>query len=118
MFALDYDADRHYFLSQYFRNNYDKALETFPLINSRVQINRIEVWITNKQNRVNTTENNLRNIVALQDLGEAPLTTVLPQETVHIDLVANPTFTTMRQQTRLLTIPIINMIQMLLEVTF
>ena len=92
LFALDYDADRHYFLSQYFRNNYDKALETFPLINSRVQINRIEVWITNKQNRVNTTENNLRNIVALQDLGEAPLTTVLPQETVHIDLVANPTF--------------------------
>lgn len=92
LFALDYDADRHYFLSQYFRNNYDKALETFPLINSRVQINRIEVWITNKQNRVNTTENNLRNIVALQDLGEAPLSTVLPQETVHIDLIANPTF--------------------------
>ena len=75
LFALDYDADRHYFLSQYFRNNYDKALETFPLVNSRVQINRIEVWITNKQNRVNTTENNLRNIVALQDLGEAPLST-------------------------------------------
>ncbi len=92
LFALDYDADRHYFLSQYFRNNYDKALETFPLVNSRVQINRIEVWITNKQNRVNTTENNLRNIVALQDLGEAPLSTVLPQETVHIDLIANPTF--------------------------
>ena len=92
IFALDYDADRHYFLSQYFRNNYDKALETFPLVNSRVQINRIEVWITNKQNRVNSTENNLRNIVALQDLGEAPLTAVLPQETVHIDLVSNPTF--------------------------
>lgn len=92
LFALDYDADRHYFLSQYFRNNYDKALETFPLINSRVQINRIEVWITNKQNRVSTTENNLRNIVALQDLGEAPLSSVLPQETVHIDIVANPTF--------------------------
>ncbi|MFM7894991.1 MAG: cell surface protein SprA, partial [Flavobacterium sp.] len=87
-----YDADRHYFLSQYFRNNYDRALETFPYINSRVQINRIEVWITNKQNRVNTTDNNLRNIVALQDLGEAPLTGVLPQETVHINLTSNPTF--------------------------
>lgn len=92
IFALDYDADRHYFLSQYFRNNYDKALETFPYVNSRVQINRIEVWITNKQNRVNSTENNLRNIVALQDLGEAPLTGVLPQETVHINLGTNPTF--------------------------
>ena len=85
-------GDRHYFLSQYFRNNYDKALETFPYINSRVQINRIEVWITNKQNRVNSTENNLRNIVALQDLGEAPLTGVLPQETVHINLTSHPNF--------------------------
>ena len=25
-FALDYDSDKHYFLSQYFRNNYDNAL--------------------------------------------------------------------------------------------
>lgn len=73
MFALDYDADRHYFLSQYFRDRYDKALETYPYINSRVQITRIEVWVTNKQNRVSTTENNLRNIVALQDLGESQL---------------------------------------------
>ncbi len=92
MFALDYDVDRHYFLSQYFRDRYDKSLETFPYVNSRVQINRIEVWITNKQNRVNTTDNNLRNIVALQDIGEGPLTNVLPQETVHINLAANPTF--------------------------
>ena len=70
LFALDYDVDRHYFLSQYFRDKYDKSLETFPYVNSRVQINRIEVWITNKQNRVNTTDNNLRNIVALEDIGE------------------------------------------------
>ena len=34
IFALDYDSDRHFFLSQYFRNNYDKALEKYPLINS------------------------------------------------------------------------------------
>ena len=92
MFALDYDSDRHYFLSQYFRNKYDKALETYPYINSRVQITRIEVWITNKQNRVSTTENNLRNIVALQDLGEAQLTGVFPEETVHVNLSLNPTF--------------------------
>ena len=73
VFALDYDADRHYFLSQYFRNKYDKALASYPYINSRVQITRIEVWVTNKQNRVSNTENNLRNIIALQDLGEAQL---------------------------------------------
>jgi cell surface protein SprA len=74
LFAQEYDSDRHYFLSQYFKNRYDKALLNYPLIDSRVQITRIEVWITNRQNRVSTTNNNLRNIVALQDLGEARLT--------------------------------------------
>lgn len=74
LFALDYDADRHFFLSQYFRENYDRSLRNYPFIDSRVQITRIEVWITNRQNRVNTTNNNLRNIVALQDLGESQLT--------------------------------------------
>ena len=71
LFALDYDNDRHFFLSQYFRSRYDKALEGYPFIDSRVQITRIEVWVTNKQNRVNATSNNLRNIIAIQDLGEA-----------------------------------------------
>ena len=71
MFALDYDSDRHFFLSQYFRNKYDDAMKSYPLIRSRVQITRIEVWVTNRQNRVSTTSNNLRNIIALQDLGEA-----------------------------------------------
>lgn len=74
LFALDYDADRHFFLSQYFRDKYDESLINYPLINSRVQITRIEVWVTNRQNRVSTTDNNLRNIIALQDLGEAPIT--------------------------------------------
>ncbi|RKS00774.1 protein involved in gliding motility SprA [Flavobacterium sp. 102] len=73
IFGLDYDADRHFFLSQYFRNKYDAALVDYPLISSRVQITRIEVWVTNRQNRVSTTNNNLRNIIALQDLGEARL---------------------------------------------
>ncbi len=74
IFALDYDADRHFFLSQYFRNKYDDSLKNYPVIDSQVQINRLEVWVTNKQNRINSTENNMRNIVALQDLGEAQLT--------------------------------------------
>ncbi|MGL2962944.1 cell surface protein SprA [Flavobacterium sp. RSB2_4_14] len=74
MFALDYDADRHFFLSQYFRNKYDEALRNYPFIDSRVQITRIEVWVTNRQNRVSNTNNNLRNIIALQDLGESRLT--------------------------------------------
>ena len=60
-------------MSQYFRNKYDAALVDYPLISSRVQITRIEVWVTNRQNRVSTTNNNLRNIIALQDLGEGRL---------------------------------------------
>lgn len=88
LFALDYDADRHFFLSQYFRNKYNAALSNYPYINSRVQITRIEVWITNRQNRINAQENNTRNIVAIQDLGEAPLTGVPLDEIIGF---ADPT---------------------------
>ena len=82
MFALDYDADRHFFLSQYFRNKYDNSLAKYPFINSRVQITRVEVWITNRQNRINTTNNNLRNIIALQDIGEAQIPNVPDNDVV------------------------------------
>jgi cell surface protein SprA len=74
VFALDYDNDRHFFLSQYFRNKYDASLKNYPFIDSRAQITRLEIWVTNKQNRVTTNSNNLRNIIALQDLGEGKLT--------------------------------------------
>ena len=65
-FGLDYDENRHFFLAQYFRENYDRALENYPFINSNVQITRIEVWITNRTNQTD----NIRNVVAFQDLGE------------------------------------------------
>ena len=85
MFALDYDSDRHFFLSQYFRNRYDKSLTNYPFIDSRVQISRIEIWVTNKQNRVTATNNNLRNIIALQDLGEGQLSGLPDNEVVVLD---------------------------------
>ena len=88
LFGLDYDADRHFFLSQYFRNKYDASLKNYPFIDSRVQITRMEVWITNKQNRINTTNNNLRNIIALQDLGEAQLTDSKGEDINNEDVVA------------------------------
>ncbi|BAO75126.1 cell surface protein SprA [Winogradskyella sp. PG-2] len=69
-FARDYDENRHYFLAQYFRDNYDKALLQYPFIdNQGLQITRVEVWVTNRNNQ---TEN-VRNIVALQDLGESEI---------------------------------------------
>lgn len=67
-FGLDYDENRHFFLAQYFRDTYDKALLTYPYINNQgLQITRIEVWVTNRT----TQTDNVRNIVALQDLGES-----------------------------------------------
>ena len=68
-FGLDYDENRHFFLGQYFRSAYDTALENYPFIQSQVQITRIEVWVTNRTNRID----NVRNIVALQDLGESSI---------------------------------------------
>ncbi|MBS7252663.1 T9SS outer membrane translocon Sov/SprA [Flavobacterium branchiicola] len=84
LYALDYDNDRHFFLSQYFRNKYDASLKNYPVIDSRVQVTRIEVWVTNKQNRVSTTSNNLRNIIALQDLGEGQITGIPDNQVVVI----------------------------------
>jgi cell surface protein SprA len=65
--ADEYEDSRHYFLSQYFRNQYDEALSTLPILSSNVNITRIEVWVTNIGP---ATENN-RNIVAFSDLGES-----------------------------------------------
>ncbi|MDD4143154.1 MAG: cell surface protein SprA [Prolixibacteraceae bacterium] len=64
--AADYDANRHFFLSQYFRNNYDKWLQNTAVPLSSVTINKIEVWVTNKSSNFNES----RNIIAFQDLGE------------------------------------------------
>lgn len=65
--AQDYDEDRHFFLAQFFRDSYDAALENYPYIQSQVQITRLEVWVTNRGQQTL----NVRNVVALQDLGEA-----------------------------------------------
>ncbi|TGV00912.1 T9SS outer membrane translocon Sov/SprA [Flavivirga rizhaonensis] len=73
LFIRDYDENRHFFLAQYFRGKYDQALINYPFINNGgLQITRLEVWVTNRSNR---TEN-VRNIVALQDLGESVATQI------------------------------------------
>ncbi len=68
LFIREYDENRHFFLAQYFRDKYDAALATYPYINNGgLQITRLEVWITNRSNKTD----NVRNVVALQDLGES-----------------------------------------------
>ena len=62
----DYDANKHFFLSEYFRDTYNQALSSLPVITSDVSITRIEVWVTNKT----TNFEESRNIVAVNDLAE------------------------------------------------
>ena len=64
--AADYEENRHFFLSQHFRETYDAAMKTLPNLTTGIKINRVEVWVTNKTGNTNNT----RNIVALTDLGE------------------------------------------------
>lgn len=64
--GLDYEENRHFFLSQYFRERYEEALATLPTVTSSVNITKIEVWVTN----TNTSTQDTRNILALVDLGE------------------------------------------------
>ena len=64
--ADQYDENRHFFLGYYFRDNYDKALEKLPYIQSSVLITRMEVWVTNKQGKYDQA----RNIVAFADMAE------------------------------------------------
>lgn len=62
-----YEANRHFFLSKYFYDTYDKALENLPVINSAVSINKVEVWVTNKTSNFQDS----RNVVAFVDIGES-----------------------------------------------
>lgn len=64
--ATDYDENRHFFLAQYFRDNYDKALSRLPVVQSAIVINKIEVWVTNRKGVFSDS----RNIVGFMDIGE------------------------------------------------
>jgi cell surface protein SprA len=68
IYADEYEANRHFFLSQYFRDTYDNALKTLPIVTSGINIERIEVWVTNKTSRFEEGSN--RNIVSFMDLAE------------------------------------------------
>ncbi len=61
-----YDENRHFFLSHYFRDRYDEAVKNLNTISSPVTISKVEVWVTNK--RANYDQ--ARNVVAFADLAE------------------------------------------------
>jgi cell surface protein SprA len=64
--ADQYEENKHFFLAQFFRDNYNYALSKLPTIQSPINITKMEVWITN----IGAATQENRNIVAFQDLGE------------------------------------------------
>ena len=62
----EYDENRHFLMAQYFRNNYNAAMQQLPIVNSRVQLLRVEAWVTNRNGATTDT----RDIVGFMDLGE------------------------------------------------
>lgn len=62
----DYEENKNFLLAQYFRNNYNKAMSTLPVVSSQVHILRMEVWITNRSGATTNT----RSVVGLMDLAE------------------------------------------------
>lgn len=64
--ADDYEDNQHYFLSQYFRDNFNRTLALAPIINTTVNITQIEVWVSNRNNSFQDA----RDVLAFMDLGE------------------------------------------------
>lgn len=62
----NYEANQHYFLNQYFRENYNNALANAPILNSNINITQVEVWLSNRGNNYEEA----RDIMGLMDLGE------------------------------------------------
>ena len=62
----EYDENRHFLMAQYFRSNYNAAMKQLPIVNSKVQILKMEVWVTNRNGATTDT----RDIVGFMDLGE------------------------------------------------
>ena len=62
----NYEDFRHFLLGHPFRRSYNGALQNYPVIQSLNNINRIEVWITNRSGATD----NARDVVAFMDLGE------------------------------------------------
>jgi len=64
--ASEYDENQHYFLTQYFRENYRIAFDQLPVISTNIIIRKVEVWVS--QTSAGTKD--ARDIVAFAELGD------------------------------------------------
>ena len=65
--ADSYDQNRYFFLSHFFRDNYDEWCSKLPLISSGINITRVEVWVTNKRGNFNESRRCFDRGLSLQD---------------------------------------------------
>jgi cell surface protein SprA len=63
----NYEVNKHFFLTQYFRSNYNSWMSGLPIISSPVIVTRVEVWVTNRTGAFE----GVRDVLGLQDLGES-----------------------------------------------
>ncbi len=85
--ASDYEENKHFFLSQYFRDTYESSLATPPMITSRATISKVEIWVSN----INSSTQNTKNIIGFMDMGEATQNNIYNDPLV-IDANINPQF--------------------------
>ena len=64
--ADEYDNNKHFFLSHFFREHYEESLKNLPEINSGVEIRKVEVWVT----QTSSGKEDARNVLALTELGD------------------------------------------------
>ncbi|MDD4574793.1 MAG: cell surface protein SprA [Bacteroidales bacterium] len=99
--ADNYEENKHFFIAQYFRENYNRFLADLPLVSSPINITKIEVWRTN----IGAATQENRNIIAFTDIGEAkpnnpliignPMVPAIPDNLVN-NLLTNPQLDTTR----------------------
>ncbi|BDD11305.1 cell surface protein SprA [Fulvitalea axinellae] len=91
----DYDENRHFFLSHFFRDKYEEWVERPSRVISGVNVTRVEVYVINRSNNTTT----LRNVAGLMDLGEPERvyrTTWNPKRNGPASNDANSLFSTLR----------------------
>ena len=63
----DYDENRHFLVAQHFRKNFNTAMSKLPTVVSQIQVQRIEVWVTNR----NGATTDARDVIGFADLAES-----------------------------------------------
>ena len=67
LYPDDYDENRHFFISHYNRETYERSLSRLPFISTSHQIAQIEVWISDDRPEY---QDNSSMVAAIADLGE------------------------------------------------